>query len=115
MRLSIPYQAGELSRRMTIERRAGGTDGAGSPLADWQMVAAVWARVRPLTARELVAAQAVNAEITHEVLMRFRRDITASMRGVIGGEVYTFIAPPIDVDDKRVMLRLLCSTGLLQG
>lgn len=47
---------------------------------DWELVVTRWASVEPLTGNELWRAQQVQADLTHEVVMRYVPDLTSRYR-----------------------------------
>ena len=100
-------RAGELDQRVTLQRREQGEDEAGQPFEDWVNVAAVWAAVRPLRGREIIAADAVAAISDVRVIIRYRPGITSAMRVQHGTDTYG-IESVIDVKSGRRELELLC-------
>lgn len=109
---------GHLNRRLTIQQRAATPDSFGQQSTTWSDLMTVWACIKPLAGRELVSAQAINAETTHEVTIRYSATaatITVAMRAVYQGRILGIVAPPIDVETAHVTLRLLCSEALNLG
>lgn len=106
--------AGRLRRRVTLQRPVETQDGTGAPVVTWTAVDTVWANVRPLQGRELFTAQAVHAKLTTEVTIRYRSDVVeasppaSTWRVVVGSQTYELVQDPIDVDDRRAYLLLLC-------
>lgn len=74
------------------------------------------ARVEPLSARDLVAAQAAQSEATARMVIRYRPGVLSTMRIVYRGEVYSIEGPPLE-DDKSGLeyLTLLVSKGVKDG
>lgn len=83
---------------------------------DWQLFAAVWAQVSPLSARDLVAAQAGQSEATARIVIRHREGVLSTMRIVHRGEIYSIEGPPLE-DPKSGLeyLTLLVSKGVKDG
>ena len=78
-------------------------------------VVQVWAEVKGISGRELMASGAEVAEATIRVWVRFRRDITAANRlkvltGPFAGSTLNIIGPPIP-DSEGTRLEILCKTG----
>jgi len=73
--------ASRLNKRITILRKPlpEDQDDSGQPLDDWIPVATVWAAIEPLRGREFFAAQAVNAEVTTRIRIRYRSDVDRKM------------------------------------
>lgn len=107
---------GELRRRVTFQQRTAGQDAAGGILAGWADAFGAFAKVDPLTGRELLAAQAVHAEITVEVYVRWRPELadprTAARYRILYGTRRLNILSVIDIDDRRHFVVLQCSEGL---
>ena len=108
---------GELRRRVTLQQRIQGQDAAGGILATWADLATVSAKVDQLTGRELLAAQAVHAEITLEVTVRWRPELadprTAARYRVRYGTRTLSIHGVIDIDDRRQYVVLQCAEGVI--
>lgn len=108
---------GELRRRVTLQQRTQGQDAAGGILATWADLAEVSAKVEPLTGRELLAAQAVHAEITLDVIVRWRPELasprTAARYRIRYGTRTLSIHGVIDIDDRRQYVVLQCAEGVI--
>ena len=112
-------QAGKLRHRIDIEEmtilRDPITGDYGEP--QW---AARWrkcpARVEPLSARDLVAAQAAQSEATARVVIRYRPGVLPTMRIVYRNEVYSIEGPPLaDPKSGLEYLTILVSKGVKDG
>jgi len=107
-------RAGRLQWRVQLQRHAPTTDAEGSPADDWATFATVWADVQPLTARELLEAAQAEGQISHQVTIRYRRDVTHNTRLLFnagdgaGSRVLDVVAAPIDVGMNHRELQLLC-------
>ena len=62
----------DLNRRVTIQQRDAVIDGVGSQAVTWSNVATVWAGIAEASAREVLAAQAMQTAITHKVTIRYQ-------------------------------------------
>ncbi len=109
-----PVRAGDFNRRISIQQRSTAPDSFGQASQTWTELIACWARLEPLSGRELLSAQAINAEVTHLVEIFYRPTVTAAMRVVYQGRIFN-IQSVIDPDMAHVSLELLCSEGLNQG
>jgi SPP1 family predicted phage head-tail adaptor len=111
--------AGKLRHRVTLQQRAAGSPqktAMGAPATAWTDVATVWGSWRPLSGRELLAAQQVASKVDVEVIIRYRAGVTAAMR-LIHVETGTVanIEAVIQPDMRRIQLTLRCSTGVNSG
>ncbi|MCA9312662.1 MAG: phage head closure protein [Phycisphaerales bacterium] len=61
---------GKLRHRVTVQRATEERDSYGQPVQTWSDIGRVWARIRPLSGREYIAARQVQADLTHEVTIR---------------------------------------------
>ncbi|KXU38748.1 head-tail adaptor protein, partial [Ventosimonas gracilis] len=74
-------QAGKLRHRVEIQRAINSQDAqSGANIEAWQTIARVWASLEPLSARDFIAAQAAQNQITARAVIRYRKQITAGMR-----------------------------------
>lgn len=99
-------------------------DSGGQPSDAWTPLTTrgIRARIEPLSGRELLAAQQVNAEVTTRITIRWRPLVTSRARvvhayifhGAAVRDVYN-VMYPIDLDNRHVELQLMCATGLRDG
>ena len=108
-------RTGSLRRRISIQRRDMTQDDYGQPSLTWVNVVDAWAEIQPLSGRELEIAQAMNAEVTHQVTIRYREGITAAMRIVYQSRYFNITSPPLDVYMRHKEMQLMCSEGLNDG
>lgn len=112
-------QAGKLRHRIDIQELVQVRDPVtlefGEPewVTRWEKCPA---RVEPLSARDLVAAQAAQSEATARMVIRYRSGVLPTMRIVYRGEVYSIEGPSLE-DDKSGLeyLTLLVSKGVKDG
>ena len=81
-------QAGRLNRRCTLRQPGTATDELGQPIEGWTDFAQVWGNVRHLRGVEAIKAGAVTSTVSASIRIRYRGDITAGMRVLIGLAVY---------------------------
>lgn len=112
-------QAGKLRHRIDIEEmtilRDPMTGDYGEPqwVARWRKCPA---RVEPLSARDLVAAQAAQSETTARMVIRYRPGVLPTMRIVYRNEVYSIEGPPLaDPNSGLEYLTILVSKGVKDG
>ena len=107
--------AGQLNQRVTLQRRASGLDAAGQTSTTWSDVATLWANVRPLRGRDLLAAAQQQATFDAKVTIRYRADVLATDRLVWGTQPLEIVGEPINVDGRSVDLELMCTHGVRAG
>lgn len=81
-------QAGKLNQRVTVQRPAAGEDARGQPLTGWQDVATVWANVLHKSGLETMKADAPASVVQASIRIRWRTDIDATMRVLVGLSAY---------------------------
>lgn len=111
---TVFLRAGELDRRIKLQARSTTKTDSGTELLTWTDVATVWANIQPLSGRELVGADAVNAELTHLILIRYRQGVTARMRAIYGTRIFDINAV-VEPQMAHVSLQLLCTEGMDEG
>jgi len=106
--------AGRLSQRITLQSKSVVRDAMGGETLTWVDAASVWAEIRPLRGRDLVAAQQVTSEVTARITIRYRSDVQADWRILHGSQIYDILAV-VDPQARHEVLELECSTGLRHG
>ena len=101
---------GKLRHRITIQRKEQTQNpNTGAMTTTWVTEATVWAALEPLSAREFVAAQAVQSNVSVRITVRHRPGITAAMRILHEGKVYGITGVLADKDSGREYLTLPCA------
>lgn len=109
-------RSGKLRHRVVIEKPGQTQDPAtGEMMPGWAPVATVWAAIEPLSAREFIAAQAGQSEITARVTIRYRPGIDATMRIIHRGRVYNIHGVLPDPKSGFHYLTLPVSMGVNDG
>lgn len=106
---------GPMRHRITIRNFITTRTPSGQPTEEWSDGATIWAEVKGISGRELLAAGAERADATIRVWVRFRTDISASSRlkvrtGPFKGAVLNVTGPPVP-DIKGTRLEILCKQG----
>lgn len=105
-------KAGDFDQRVTIQQPDTGQDSYGQPNTGWVDVGKVWAKKSDLTGREYMAASAAKAEVTTKIIIRYRPDVTAAMRVVLGIDVYNILSV---LTQDNAVCTLMCSRGVNNG
>lgn len=101
-------KAGALRHRLTLQRAGETMSPKGSNVTkSWTEVDIVAARVSPVSGRERREASATVADVTHEIEIRHRDDVTPKMRGIYDGRTFN-IESVIRPDERRIRLLLQC-------
>ncbi|MFM1815270.1 MAG: hypothetical protein RLZ98_1965 [Pseudomonadota bacterium] len=102
---------GELRDLLALEEPVRAEDTGGGAIVTWSEVSQVWARITPTVGGEKVVADGVRERITHEIVIRFRPGINATMRLNGGGRTFE-IKAAFDIGERRRWLRLLTEERL---
>lgn len=105
--------AGRLNQRVTLQSKSVTRDAMGGEVITWVDVATVWADVKPLSGKALIAAQQAMSEVTASIFIRLRTDVADDWRVVHGTKIYAISAIIDDIDKGTTNLQ--CSTGLRNG
>ena len=113
-------QAGKLRHRIQLQRQVQGQDPeTGATVLVWQDWPApgkkLWASIEPLSARDFIAAQAGQSEITARIVIRQRDGVLPTMRALHRGKVYAIHGVLPDPDSGREYLTLPVSEGVKDG
>ena len=114
----MSIQAGKLRHQIEIQHKVTPRDPMTGEFGEpaWDLFAKVWAQVTPLSARDLIAAQAAQSEATARIVIRYRIGVLSTMRIVYRDEVYSIEGPPLeDPNSGREYLTILVSKGVKDG
>lgn len=96
--------AGELRHRVTIQSYVkAGRDGDGYELpSEWIFYKKAWAKITPLSTKDLLSAQAADSEMTARMKVRYSTglDIDTTMRVVWKGRLYAIDSQGLDDSDS---------------
>lgn len=98
--------AGDLTRKITIERDEV-TQASGAEKRTPAVYASIWSRPRPLNGREIAHAQELDSRINYAFDIRYRTDLKASDRVILGSRRWEIKAVLMD-EDRRESGVLLC-------
>lgn len=111
-------RAGKLRQRITFQAPGLTQDPVtGEQIEGWAMVwEKVPASVEPLSARDLIAAQAGQSEASGRMVIRYRPGVLPTMRILHRGDVYNIQGPPLpDPDSGLEYLTILVAKGVNDG
>lgn len=110
----IPQRAGNLDKRVTLERRIEADDDTGDPVPTWTQYAQVWAHVAPTSGGEVLAEGQIHAQRMTRFSIRYRTDVLPTDRIVFDGVPYNIEAVlqrELRIDETT----LIASDGLNAG
>ena len=91
-------RAGQLRHRVTIQYyNSGGRDENGFDLpSGWVLLSKLWAKVTPLSSKDLISAQGEQSEVTARMMVRYNTDIDTGMRVIWKGRTYAVDSQGLD-------------------
>ena len=104
-------EGGKLRHRAELQSFAETRDDYGQAIKSYATFATVWARVEPLTGRELIEAQQLNSRVTHKVTIRhqpFAKPISRILFKTRPLEVVSVL----DKDERRIEMKIICIESL---
>lgn len=109
------YNIGQFKTRISIEALTVSKDTSGGASRSWAAHASPWARVRHYSGNERSATAAGGGQVAQartEFVLRYRADITDTMRIKLGGVIYNIRhISPVD----RQWLVIDADTGVSNG
>lgn len=100
-------RAGRLRHRVTLQEQRGAQSETGAVAGRWRSVATVYAELKPLAGTEGRGSEQMVAEVTHEVRIRYRRDVRPTMRLLYGARVLD-VHSVLNTDERNAELVLGC-------
>ena len=82
---------GELNRYVTLQELVTSRDAFGAEILSWSTLAAVWAKIDPLSGGEAYVSDKIQSQATHRFTLYYRSDVTAEHRVVFGGYAYDIL------------------------
>jgi SPP1 family predicted phage head-tail adaptor len=104
----MAMRAGQLRHQVVLQRRTVTRSAGHAAMAEtWTNWQTVWAKIEPLSGRELLQAQQTQAETTHEIVIRYVSELTPRDRVRFGTRVFEILSI-INRDERNEMLTLQC-------
>ena len=101
-------RAGPLRHLCTLRALTETKDELNQPVKGWADIGKVWAEIKTPSGRMYDGASQMQAQISAEINIRYRRDVVAGQHLVHDGITYEIIAPL--PTNQRDMLKLMCKT-----
>ncbi|HUH38762.1 MAG TPA: phage head closure protein, partial [Spongiibacteraceae bacterium] len=84
----MAIESGKLRHRLSLQRNHPTQDSTGDLIDDWREYGKAWAAIEPLSARDLISAQAGQSKVVARIVIRHRTGILSTDRIVHGSAVY---------------------------
>lgn len=101
----------ELRHRITIQQMSRTTDGQGGWTESWADFATVWAKVKPMSAKERTFSQQIQENVTHKIVIRWLADVDSEMRISFEGRIFQ-IKGKIREDERRWFMEIMAEEGV---
>jgi SPP1 family predicted phage head-tail adaptor len=112
-------RASELRHFIVFQSRDTGQDTSGQQMVTWTDAFSTWAKIEPLSGRELFAAHGVNSEVTHRITTRYRAEFAvpsdiAAMRVVFNGRFFN-LHPSTTMEERNLEVQVMATEGMNDG
>lgn len=112
-------QAGQLRKRVVLQKHSTAQDGYGQQLPAWIDLATLWAEIEPVSGGQMERMRSIYNHTSHKVVVRWQpilEDVrqVGSYRILYAGRIFDVGASMNDSERNRVVT-LLCSEGLNEG
>lgn len=107
-----------LDKRVRVERPSTATGAFGHRLPGWELVAEVWANLRPMGSNERVAAFQMQSGQTHVVTVRYSSALaagTGAWRMVCGTRHFNIVGLPRNIGERNEWIVFDCTEGGTDG
>lgn len=101
------FTIGEFDQRITLERLSAAPNELNEPVGAWQEAARAWARVRPVSQRDMVEAEHPWSTATY--IFTIRRCTSAIVQEIMAmrinwkGDLFQVVGEPLWLDSKRYL------------
>lgn len=112
-------RAGDRRHLVQVQKRNTQGNDDGSPSSDWVAIFSTKASIEALSGRELMAAQALQSEVSHQINVVYRPEWanpkqSASYRILLGTRIFN-IHSAYNVDERNREVLIMASEGLNDG
>lgn len=101
------FDPGQMTARLALEMPVSEPDGQGGAVLTWTEIAAMWAKIEPVSSTFTERAGAETGTITHRIWLRFREGIAAGQRLRKGARLF-MVKLVQDPDETGRYLTCLC-------
>ncbi len=101
------FDPGQMTARLVLETPVSEPDGQGGAVLTWTEIAAMWAKVEPVSSVLAERAGAQIGTMTHRIWLRFREGIAAGQRFRKGARLFA-VKLVQDPDETGRYLTCLC-------
>ena len=81
----------------------------------WMNFLELRAAIYPISGKDFFSAETLNSEVTHKINIRYVEGITSAMRIKFGERYFEIISPPINFQEKNVLLQMMCKERIYES
>lgn len=107
-------RAGQLNRRVTLQRRVETPSGTGGSTVSWQEIGGAWANIKHQSGAEVNRSDVPVSGVKASIRVRWRTDLDATCRVVYGSDLYDIKAVIEDLAGRE-FVDLVCEKGVNRG
>ena len=100
--------SGEFRHPITIQKLDKTRNDYGEVIEKWVDFLQIRAAIYPLSGKDFFASETLNNEITHKINIRYVEGITSAMRVKFTDRYFEIISPPINFQEKNILLQMMC-------
>ena len=99
---------GEFRHQITIQKIDKIRNDYGELIDTWVDFLEIRAAIYPLSGKDFFVAETNNSEVTHKINIRYVEGITSAMRIKFGSRYFEITAPPINFQERNILLQIMC-------
>jgi SPP1 family predicted phage head-tail adaptor len=108
------YNIGKLTKNATIRYYTTVSDGMGGSLVTWNDGASIWCDITPLSANEVLQYGAVNSNVTHKIIARYRPNLTHENKLKLDNRIFSITAV-LNAGEQGYITELLAHEEVQHG
>lgn len=107
--------SGEFRHPITIQKLDKSRNEYGEVIEEWIDFLEIRAAIYPLSGKDFFSAETLNSEVTHKINTRYVEGITSAMRIKFGERYFEIISPPINFQEKNILLQIMCKERIYES
>jgi len=105
--MNLKTSAGALRHYVKLQHATYVQDSSGATTETWTDIANIWAQIKPLSGRQMDIAKQAQSEVTHEIIVRYRENVTPDKRIKYGSRIF-YIESVMNIEERNNWLILRC-------
>lgn len=100
--------SGEFKHPIIIQKLNKTRNDYGELIDTWVDFLEIRAGIYPLSGKDFFNSETINNELTYKINIRYIEGITSAMRIKFGDRYFEIAAPPINFQEKNILLQIMC-------